>query len=426
MTDGNFLTAADLTMAPSTADNRNVAVQNLFYLNNVVHDILYSAGFTEAAGNFQQDNFNNGGLGGDPVNVEAQDGSGTDNANFSTPRDGRRPRMQMFLWSGVGPDHEVVVNAPSPASYGAKGAEFGPALTTTGLTGAVVLVNDGTGTTTDGCEAVQGSLQGQIALVDRGTCNFTVKVLNAQTAGAVAVIVANNQGTTEIFTMGGTNRRIRIPSVMIGKNDGDSLKALDAPNATVRKHPNPPLMIDGSLDSDVVYHEYGHGLTWRMIGGMSGRLAGAIGEGASDGLALLINGNDVVAEYSFSNPNGIRRQRYAGYVGTYADVTGAEVHDDGEIYAAIIWRLKELFDAEGVGIAVLMDYFVDGMNFTPATPAFEDMRDGILQSATDASHDCLIWQAFAERGVGEGASGTETPTGVTIVESFAMPSSCTP
>ncbi len=48
-----------------------------------------------------------------------------------------------------------------------------------------------------------------------------------------------------------------------------------------------PLQIDASLDSDVVYHEVCHGLTWRMIGRMSGPLAGAIGEGMSDGCALL-------------------------------------------------------------------------------------------------------------------------------------------
>jgi hypothetical protein len=50
---GNFLASANLAAQPSTAVNKQVAVQNLFYLNNVVHDILYSHGFTESAGNFQ-------------------------------------------------------------------------------------------------------------------------------------------------------------------------------------------------------------------------------------------------------------------------------------------------------------------------------------------------------------------------------------
>ena len=83
-------------------------MQNLFYLNNVIHDILYRHGFDEAAGNFQVDNFGKGGRASDPVQAEAQDGGGTDNANFATPPDGRSPRMQMFLFTGAGGTHEVV------------------------------------------------------------------------------------------------------------------------------------------------------------------------------------------------------------------------------------------------------------------------------------------------------------------------------
>ena len=60
------------------------AVTNLFYLNNVLHDKLRRHGFTEAAGNFQANNFGPGGVGNDPVNAEAQDGGGTNNANFAT------------------------------------------------------------------------------------------------------------------------------------------------------------------------------------------------------------------------------------------------------------------------------------------------------------------------------------------------------
>ena len=61
--------------------NRAVAVQNLFYLNNVIHDKLYRHGFDELAGNFQINNFGKGGAGNDAVQAEAQDGGGTDNAN---------------------------------------------------------------------------------------------------------------------------------------------------------------------------------------------------------------------------------------------------------------------------------------------------------------------------------------------------------
>ncbi len=75
------------------------ATLTLFYMNNWYHDFLYHLGFTEAAGNFQGDNFGRGGLGGDFLFADAQDGSGTNNANFGTPADGSNPRMQMFLFT---------------------------------------------------------------------------------------------------------------------------------------------------------------------------------------------------------------------------------------------------------------------------------------------------------------------------------------
>ena len=293
VTDGSFVAVADLTQEPETATNQAVAVQNLFYLNNLIHDKLYHHGFTEAAGNFQEDNFGLGGSGSDSVNTEAQDGGGTDNANFSTPSDGSNPRMQMYLWTKSTP-----------------------------------------------------------------------------------------------------------------KRDGD-------------------------VDSDVVWHEYGHGLTWRMIGSMSGPLSGALGEGMSDVLAILANDNDVVGEYSYNNAIGIRSEPYTGYSRTYGDVAGSSVHFDGEVYAATIWRLWGLFQENGLSKDTLYDYLVGGMNFTPAGPAYEDMRDGILQAAAGTGHECLIWEAFAQFGIGDGADGSVSGGGgpfgggtVTIVESFALPSTC--
>ena len=110
-----------------------------------------------------------------------------------------------------------------------------------------------------------------------------------------------------------------------------------------------PLQRDGDLDSDIVYHEYGHGLTWRMIGSMGGALAGAIGEGMSDVLAVLMNerrqGRRVLGS---AIRLGIRRDPYHNYPRTYEDLTGAEVHLDGEIYGAIGWRMLESFKRAGV------------------------------------------------------------------------------
>lgn len=427
VTNATFATTANLTQAPTTATNKAVAVQNLFYLNNAIHDRLYRHGFNEAAGNFQTNNFGKGGVGNDPVNAEAQDGSGTNNANFATPPDGQRPRMQMYLWSGVGPTHEVAVSGGP--TYAAIGATFGTQLSTAGISGTVVVGNDGVGVASDGCTALPSTVRNRIVLLDRGNCDFTVKVQNAANARAAGVIVANNTGGTAIFAMSGT-ANVRIPAVMISQNDGAALKLRSAPTATLRKKAVQPVQIDASLDSDVVFHEYGHGLTWRMIGSMSGPLAGALGEGASDVVAMMVNGNDVVGEYSSGSPNGIRRYRYEGYPLTYANVTGASVHNDGEIYAAAMWRLRSLWLASGRSNDSLFDHFVGGMNYTAPGPAFEDMRNGLLDDiaasgATDAAQRCaLVWQAFAQFGIGDGASGVVSGSTVSIIPSTAARSDC--
>ena len=82
--------------------NRDAAITNLFFWNNVIHDVLYRYGFDEKSGNFQVNNYGNGGKEADPVQAEAQDHGGANNANFATPPDGESPRMQMYLWPNVG------------------------------------------------------------------------------------------------------------------------------------------------------------------------------------------------------------------------------------------------------------------------------------------------------------------------------------
>ncbi|GAA5891103.1 hypothetical protein JCM6882_006420 [Rhodosporidiobolus microsporus] len=81
----------------------NASVTELFYTNNEIHDLYYRLGFNEESGNFQESNFGRGGLGGDAVQANAQDGSGFNNANFATPPDGGRPRMRMYVWNAQQP-----------------------------------------------------------------------------------------------------------------------------------------------------------------------------------------------------------------------------------------------------------------------------------------------------------------------------------
>jgi Zn-dependent metalloprotease len=215
---------------------------------------------------------------------------------------------------------------------------------------------------------------------------------------------------------------------MVSYNSGVALKGAGTINATVSKLAVQPLPRDAALDIDIIYHEVGHGVTWRMVGRMSGPLSGAIGEGFADGLALLMNShNDVIGEYSSGSPYGIRRDPYTNYPRTYGSVDGAGVHADGEIYAAIVWKL--ILDFGPTRREQLFRYVIDGLNYTRADPAYEDMRDGMLASiAADPNGGnatcALVWDAFARYGVGVGAKGKVQGRRVVITESSATSSTC--
>ncbi|MEM7350296.1 MAG: M36 family metallopeptidase [Acidobacteriota bacterium] len=81
-------------------ENLQASIVGMFFHVNWLHDRWYEAGFDEAAGNAQFDNFGRGGLDRDPIIAEASDFSGTDNANMATPADGASPRMQMYTFTG--------------------------------------------------------------------------------------------------------------------------------------------------------------------------------------------------------------------------------------------------------------------------------------------------------------------------------------
>jgi subtilisin-like proprotein convertase family protein len=96
---------------PAYTDYQKAVATQMFWVVNWYHDELYRLGFTETSFNFQQDNFGRGGTGADRVSAEGQDCSGTNNANFATPADGGRGRMQMFLWTGPTPDFDGTIDA---------------------------------------------------------------------------------------------------------------------------------------------------------------------------------------------------------------------------------------------------------------------------------------------------------------------------
>ncbi|KAF7372721.1 Extracellular metalloproteinase mep [Mycena sanguinolenta] len=92
--------------APTTTANVDAARVNAFYIVNTIHDFSYRYGFTEAAFNFQNNNFGKGGAGNDRVTISVQNSAGVDNADFSTPPDGQSGAMRMFLWDITNPERD--------------------------------------------------------------------------------------------------------------------------------------------------------------------------------------------------------------------------------------------------------------------------------------------------------------------------------
>ena len=186
---------------------------------------------------------------------------------------------------------------------------------------------------------------------------------------------------------------------------------------------------DSSVDGDVVFHEYGHGISNRLIGNgstaLSGTQSGAMGEGWSDYWAITINNDGAVGEYSTNNPNGIRRAAYTVPAATvhdsYADVGagGFQVHRDGEVWAATLWDLRTQLGAATTDRIVL-----NGMKFTPTRPSFLNARDGILQADQNlngGANRCAIWTVFARHGMGVSAVGND---GTTHVAATDLPGDC--
>lgn len=442
----------------------DAAITNLFYTCNVLHDIWFQYGFDEASGNFQYTNYTGEGFGFDDVQAQAQDGSGTNNANFGTPPDGSPGAMQMFLWRTSSND-TFFVNTPSAIAgdYPIELAGFGTILPSEPITTDLVLADDGVDPTSDGCEGiVNGSaISGKIAVVDRGQCTFVSKVLALEAAGALAVIVVNNVDGAPI-TMGGVGGEdISIPAVMISMADGQLLKdaMLQGPvNASLHGAGSENLL-DCDFDNGIIAHEYGHGISNRLTGGPANtdclNNEEQMGEGWSDWMALALTmhagdlaenargmGNFVEDE----GPDGIglRPAPYTTNMAvnpyTYAITNTAqfaETHALGFVWATMLWDLTwDLVDVAGFdpdlyngtgGNNIAMHLVMDGMKLQPCSPGFVDGRNAILLADSlnyGAEHACLIWNAFARRGLGYSASQGSSFSVSDQVEAFDLPALC--
>lgn len=445
-------------------DNEESAVTQLFYMSNVIHDFSYAYGFDEASGNFQQNNYGNGGSGNDPVEANAQDGSGVNNANFATPPDGGDGRMQMFVWNRSG---LLTVDEPANLAgvYETGTADFGADVTSPSfvpVTGEVALMDDGTADATFGCEQTSNDFTGKIVLIDRGGCFFDEKALGAQNAGAIAVIVCDFSGGG-LGNMGSgsdAGPQVTIPALSMSFPDCSTIRAgIDAPLVVTFGPPaqEGPDFIDGDFDNGIIAHEYGHGISNRLTGG---RLNAAcltndeqMGEGWSDFMTLVMTvkpedvseqprGVGTYVQQQATDGAGIRRFPYSDDFSvnpqTMNDIIGTtSPHNLGEVWAATLWDMYWLFVDEygfdedlargtgGNNIAVQLVF--DGMKMQGCNPGFIAGRDGILAADlanNEGANSCLIWQAFARRGFGFDALGRSANNRNDGKEGYALPAEC--
>lgn len=453
----NFSYGGDGSAPTSYID---AAITNLFYMNNVMHDLWYQYGFDEANGNFQTQNYGRSSSGdGDHVLAEAQDASqasipSLNNANFSTPADGSSPRMQMYLWNNPKPPL-LNVNTGSLAGtqYYAKDNAFSQGhvnlpVFPQSLTQNLVLFNDGTPDNSDACTAAINSneLNGKIAVIRRGNCAFIAKVKEAQNAGAVGVIIVNNAAGS--ISMSGSDSTITIPAISMTQIDGEALissMSTGTVNVSIFQQDN-YINGDSDFDNGIIAHEYGHGISTRLTGAL--RSSEQPGEGWSDFFWLVMQikpgdtrfdarGIGTYVNNESPDGSGIRQYRYSTDMTvnphTFASTNSmyytdgnsnprVDVHSVGSVWCAMLWDLtwdyidkygydSNIYSGNG-GNNKIMQLVIDALKLTPRNPSLIECRDAIIaadQATTGGQDFCMIWKAFARRGLGVNASSGTNP-----------------
>jgi len=431
------------------AGNRDAAITNLFYMSNAMHDFAYRFGFDEVSGNFQENNYGHGNpaFGGDGVLAEAMDGSGANNSNFYTPKDSIPGRMQMYKWDRPA-GNNITVTAPGSIAgpyFGGTTNGWGAPITTTPVSGLVVFADDGSSQPNLGCEPLINNVAGKIVMVDRGgDCQFSVKALNAQQAGAIACVICDHEAppiTGNTIGPGQVGNQVTIPVAWMKKADCNILRQFAGNGLQISlvlpTDLSGPNQLDGDFDNGIIAHEYAHGISNRLTGGPSEvecLLNGEqMGEGWSDFFALVttVEPGDAssdkqgIGSYVFRQPTdgaGVRRYAYSTDMGinplTYGNVADSpEEHARGEVWTAMVWDLywafveKYGYDADlnntNSGNFRAIQLVMDGLKLQPCSPGTIDGRDAILlaDKMNYAGADtCLISSVFARRGLGVAAS----------------------
>ncbi len=295
----------------------SASITNLFYLNNVYHDIMHFYGFDAAAGNFQENNYGSGGNGSDSVNAQAQMGL-VCNAFFGTPADGGNPTMQMYVCGDKDGDFDALV-VFHEYSHG----------TSTRLTGGALNVN----------VLLNNEQMGE------GWGDFY---------GALFTIKAGDTGAT----------KRGVGTYLFGQGiDGDGIRAFPySTDMTI----NPQTY--NSIKNTIGPHAVGAvwaGMLWEVAWGLI----------------------DV-----------------HGYNDNPYEFTGDIAQDKGNTMAVAI--------------------ITEGLKLQPGSPGFVDGRDAILaadQAIYGGANECIIWEAFAKRGLGYSASQGSSNNRNDGTEAFDLP-----
>ncbi len=471
-------------------ENEQAATVNLFYVSNMFHDITKRLGFDEQAGNFQLNNYGNGGNGNDHVLAQSSDGINLptptlNNANFATPPDGNNGQMQMFLWTN--PSGVLSIEEPEVLSgflndvgdaQGQNG--FGGSIPNeqgSPIVGKIVLAREnapGEPTTVCGPILNADEVAGNIAMIDRGLCDFSLKVFHAQEAGAISVIICNvvggggTDGLSSFGMAGGENAElVTIVPISLGLPDCDRIRASILSDIDVRitiqnRGPVGPEFLDGSVDNGIIAHEYGHGVSNRLVGGPAN--AGCLGnleqpgEGISDFFTLVTTveegdlGTDLrgIGNYADGQSitgTGIRSFPYStsldanplvyDNIKTRSPADTGSPHALGEVWAVVLWEIYWAFvnefgldtqwEDENSGNYKAVRLVIEGMKQSPCSPSLIDLRDGILEADSllfNGDNARLLWVAFAKRGYGyladDGGTSDDVSDGTQNFEPFPL------
>jgi Zn-dependent metalloprotease/subtilisin-like proprotein convertase family protein len=324
--------------------------------------------------------------------------------------------------------------------------------------------------------------------------NLTVSPTVYRSASVVQLFYWNNWMHDQLYLLGFTEEAGNFQTDNFGRGgDGDDAVQADCQDGGgvnkanfstpddgieprmqmyVWNGPNPDR--DGSLDAEIVLHEYTHGLSDRLVGG--GNLGygainqpGGLGEGWSDfyALALLSESSDDVdgnypmggySTYLIGGENftenyyyGIRRYPYTTDMTknplTFKDIDPTqasghagipinpillftypgESHAAGEVWCSALWEVRAALIKKygfATGNQLALQLVTDGMALTPAEPTFLDARDAILladEASNDGENFLEIWTAFAKRGMGLSALAPDSSTTEGVLEAFDIP-----